>query len=163
MEFLESVSDNPLAYSFIFFIYSILAVVFLPIPVELGLVWGSVNFTVKALILGSGKAVGSILVFYIGVRVEDDIRAWSSRFSWIEKFVRMTGTFVERYGYYALYIILSIPFMVDTLPLYFFSIFNKEGRAMERKRFVLVNFLGGVTRAFLIYLIFHTLGIWAIR
>jgi len=66
---------------------------------------------------------------------------------------------VEKFGYIGLLIILSIPGMVDTIPLYIFSVFNREGKVLEMKWFAVVNFLGGVIRAAFIYLLFYCFGI----
>ncbi len=49
--------------------------------------------------------------------------------------------------------------MVDTIPVYIFSVFNREGKVLELKYFALVNFLGGVTRAFFLYVLFEAFGI----
>jgi len=56
-------------------------------------------------------------------------------------------------------VIMAIPGMVDTIPLYVFSILNKEGKLMTLRGFVVVNILAGITRAALIYLIFYILDI----
>ena len=102
-----------------------------------------------------GKAVGSSLVFKIGMEIEGPIRRWSQRFKFFGKFIELCERFVARFGYYALYILLSIPFMSDTAVLYIFSITNKEGEAMKMKWFAVVNFLAGVTRAiFLVALLY---------
>ncbi|MCJ7607694.1 MAG: hypothetical protein MUO94_07605, partial [Thermoplasmata archaeon] len=63
-------------------------------------------------------------------------------------------------GYPAMFAIMAIPFMVDTIPLYVFSVLNKEGELMTLKWFVLVNFLAGVTRAALVYFLFTAFGMF---
>ncbi len=148
MQFLSAAAGNPALYSILFFIYAVLATIILPIPVEFGLFMSpSIHPALKAIILGAGKSVGALLVFYIGVKVEDDIRKWSQVFPWYKRFVEKMGAFVAKYGYYALFIMLSIPLMLDTVPLYLFTLFNKEGKGMERNKFALVNFFAGVLRA----------------
>lgn len=67
--------------------------------------------------------------------------------------------FVRRYGIVAMYVIMSIPGMVDTIPLYLFSILNEEGTLMKLRDFALANFLAGINRAFLIFAILELLGI----
>jgi hypothetical protein len=57
-----------------------------------------------------------------------------------------------------LYVILSIPLMVDTVPVYLFSLFNQKGQ-MQIRYFALTNFLAGVTRAVIVYVIFLYLGV----
>ncbi len=68
--------------------------------------------------------------------------------------------FVDRFGYVALYLILSIPLMVDTVPLYVFSLYNDttDGDGMARKWFAVVNFMGGCTKAIIIFAVFSQFG-----
>jgi membrane protein YqaA with SNARE-associated domain len=159
MDILFGASNNPLLYSIIFFFYCVAAAVFLPLPVELGLFVGNVHPVIKVLILGAGKAVGSYFVFFIGIKVDQSIKKMSVRFKRYGKFVDKMERFVEKYGYYSLYIILSIPMMIDTVPLYLFSIYNKEENGMNQKGFVIVNFLAGCTRAIIIITILYGFGV----
>ena len=156
MSVLTGVAGDPILYSAIFFVYAVLAAIILPIPVEFGLILSPhTPWYVLAIILGLGKAIGSLLVFRIGMEIEGPVRRWSQRFKFFGKFIDLCGRFVFRFGYYALYVLLSIPFMSDTAVLYIFSIVNKDGEAMELKWFSLVNFLAGVTRAiFLVTLLY---------
>jgi len=160
MNFLNLYSADPFAYGIIFFFYSILATIILPIPVELGLIWNpGTPFIMKALILGAGKAVGSVLVFYIGFRMEGRIRGWAQKWGWFRWFVEKSQALVAKTRYVGLYLLLSIPGMVDTVPVYVFSLFNREGQVLELRYFVLANFLGGITRALILYAMFYGLGI----
>jgi hypothetical protein len=160
IDFLTQLANNPVSYSIIFYIYCILAAIVLPIPVELGLFLGpSVPFILKALILGAGKATGSILVFYIGIKVEGPVRWWSQKFKWVAWLVAKMEILVAKLRYVGLYIILSIPLMVDTIPIYLWSIFNKEGKAMSVGKFALTNLLAGFTRAIIVYAVFLLFGI----
>lgn len=160
MAFLDQIQGDPLIYSVVFFIYAIAAAIVLPIPVEFGLFLSpETPFIAKALILGAGKGIGSILVFYIGVNVEGPIMRFCDRWRWARKFVDACQRFVERFRYVGLYIILSVPLMVDTVPVYLFSIFNRDGKALEVRYFAIVNFLAGVTRAIIVYVFFTFLGI----
>ena len=156
MSVLTGVADDPVLYSVVFFGYAVLAAIILPIPVEFGLILSPhTPWYVLAIVLGAGKAVGSVLVFKIGMEIEGPVRRWSKRIKWFGKFIELCERFVARYGYYALYVLLSIPFMSDTAILYIFSITNKDGEAMQMKWFVVVNFLAGVTRAiFLVTLLY---------
>jgi hypothetical protein len=159
MDFLFQYSADPVLYGVIFFIYGVLAAVILPIPVELGLIWNpGTPFIFKAIILGAGKCVGSILVFYIGAKVEGRIRSWS-RWGWFDWLVRKSEWLVEKLGYLGLLILLSIPGMVDTIPVYLFSVFNREGKVLELRYFAAINFLGGVIRAIFLYLLLNIFGI----
>ena len=157
--FLEQYSADPVAYAVLFYLYCIAATVILPIPVEIGLLLNpGTPFIIKALILGAGKATGSVLVFYIGTRVEVTVRRWQ-RWNWFSWLVEKSELLVEKAGYVGLYILLSIPGMVDTIPIYIFSVFNREGKVLELKYFALVNFLGGITRAFLLFVLLEFFGI----
>ncbi|MGD0817671.1 MAG: hypothetical protein ABR986_04655 [Methanomassiliicoccales archaeon] len=153
---LSGVAGDPILYSVIFFVYAVLAAIILPIPVEFGLILSPhTPWYVLAVVLGAGKAVGSVLVFKIGVEIEGPVRRWSQRFKSFGKFIDLCERFVARFGYYALYLLLSIPFMSDTAVLYIFSIVNKDGEAMKLKWFAVVNFLAGITRAiFLVVLLY---------
>ncbi len=160
MDWLVNGMSNPLTFLLIFFVYCVLAAIILPIPVELGLAgyvtfsslfglslfW---SFTILAVVMGLGKAVGSSFVFQIGVRVEDNVRQWT-RWGWFQKLLEKSTILVERFGYIGLFVIMSIPIMTDTVPLYIFSILNKEGKIFEMKWFVLSNFFAGATRAFIV-------------
>ena len=159
MQVLYDVSSNPFLYSIIFFIYCIAAAVILPLPVEIGLFVGDLHPIIKILILGAGKGVGSYFVFFIGLKVDEKVKKSAERFKRYGKFVNKMENFVGKYGYYALYIILSIPLMVDTVPLYLFSIYNKNVGGMSQGGFVLVNFFAGCTRAILIFVILLGFGV----
>jgi ABC-type maltose transport system permease subunit len=49
--------------------------------------------------------------------------------------------------------------MSDTVPIYIFSVFNKEGKRFNMKYFMLVNFFAGVTRAVILYVLAELFGI----
>jgi membrane protein YqaA with SNARE-associated domain len=159
MQILMDVSGNPFLYSIIFFLYCVAAAVFLPLPVEIGLFVGDVHPIIKILILGAGKATGAYVVFFIGLAVDKTIIKKTKRFKRYGKFVKKMEAFVGKYGYYAMYTILSIPLMIDTVPLYLFSIYNKNEGGMNEKGFVIVNFLAGCTRATLIFVILLAFGV----
>jgi len=159
MEFLSGLSTDPVIYGIVFFIYAVMATVFLPIPVEAGLFFSpETSIFIKGLILGSGKAVGSNIVFTLGDKINNGLTSLMSRSGFTRKFMELMQRFVARTRYYGLYAILSIPLMVDTIPLYLFSLFNQKG-LMSLRYFVLTNFLAGITRATIVYLIFEQLGI----
>ncbi len=156
--------ENPLLYLLVFFLYCFLAAVILPIPVELGLL-GFIPFLLEGhsfmgldifsaffvlgLMMGLGKAVGSWVVFVIGVKIEDNIRVWF-KWKWFQKLTEALSRFCERFGYIAIYIVLSIPIMPDTIPLYIFSLLNKDGEVFEAKWFVFTNFWAGISRAMIV-------------
>lgn len=159
MQVLYDAASNPFLYSTIFFIYCVLAAIILPLPVEIGLFVGNVHPLIKILILGLGKGTGSYFVFFIGLRVDEGVKKWTDKYKGYKSFVERLEAMVGKYGYYALYIILSIPLMVDTIPLYLFSIYNKNVGGMKQKGFVIVNILAGFTRAIIIFTIVMIFGI----
>lgn len=67
----------------------------------------------------------------------------------LQKFVRVTGAL-------GLYVLLSIPLMSDTVPIYFYAIFNEEGKAISKRNFILSNFLAGVNRVAVVLILFLT-------
>jgi len=154
VDFLESLSHDPLLYSIVFYIYSVMATVFLPIPVEIGLFLSpTAPIWLKALVLGLGKATGSVIVFMLGGKLENPLNSLAGRWGWFQSFVGLMHRFVAKTRYFGLYAILSIPLMVDTVPIYLFAIFNQKG-TMDLPRFALTNFAAGVTRALIVYGIF---------
>jgi hypothetical protein len=202
MDYLDANQTDPVTYLLILFIFSVAAAVFLPLPVEIGLIWNpGVFFPVKALVLGLGKGVGAIAVFYIGAVLKKIARLilrlgpmrrirrvmgeaahrlgldrWRvftrltlkrprkseleiPRWGWLRWIASKSEVFVRRFGVLAMYLIMSIPGMVDTVPLYVFSLLNKEGTLMTLRDFAIANFLAGINRAFLIYAIIELLGL----
>jgi len=107
---------------------------------------------VKAVVLGLGKAVGAIAVFYIGFTVNRWLERWMGRHPRWAKVLTVLERFVRRTGWVGLTVLLAIPFMSDTAVNYFYSLLNEEGHAVTRWQFVLANFIGGVARA-MIYLL----------
>lgn len=158
MDFLNQAAGDPVIYTVFLFLYSIAAAVILPIPVEAALFIGTVPIAVKAITLGAGKAVGSALVFYVGFELEGPIRRWSQRWKFFAAFVRFCEQFVAKFGYIGLFILLSIPLMSDTVVLYVFSLFNKEGKELNIKWFIVVNFFAGITRALIVFGAFYLFG-----
>jgi membrane protein YqaA with SNARE-associated domain len=81
------------------FLYAIAAATFSPIPVEILLPFHTeIDLAVKAVVLGLGKAVGAIAVFYVGHKVNPFIERWMGRDPFgarilkvLERFVRPTG------------------------------------------------------------------------
>ncbi len=111
-----------------------------------------------ALTLGIGKAVGAGSIFGIGLKVEGPIRYWCARHPGVGRFVGYVTRFVRVTRWFGLFFLLSIPFFPDTLPIYIYSLFNKQGQLISARIFLLVNFLAGINRAF-IFLALWTFGI----
>ena len=158
---------NPYVFLPLVFLYAIAIAVILPIPIELSLVapildqqWG--YLAEIALALAAGKTVGAFLIFLLGVRVEDNIRWWSEKWRFAKWFVDKADLFVQKTGYLGLYVLLSIPLMSDTIPIYLYSLFNKEGKALERNLFLVANFLAAINRVAILGALF-LIGIDLIR
>lgn len=157
---LQAVYDNPAAYLVLVFLYAVAVAVILPIPIEFALLpplltgrWGYLAGITVA--LAAGKSVGALLIFLLGIRVEGGIRRWSERWRFAAWFVRKAEAFVRKTGYAGLYILLSIPLMSDTIPLYIYSLFNEEGRALDRNMFLIANFLAALNRVALLVVLFR--------
>ena len=143
-------SAGVVAYPFGLFLYAIAAAVVLPIPVELLLLlYPDLNPAFKAIALGLGKAVGAIVVFFVGNKVNPYIERWMDRHPIGKRVLKVLEAFVRRTGWVGLMILLAIPFMSDTAVNYFFSLLNGEGHAISRWHFVLANLIGGIVRAYL--------------
>lgn len=151
-------ANDPFTYSVLLMVFTVLSVIFLPFPVETALFISSLSPLYKAIIVGIGKAVGSAIVLRIGAGIGDIMNSRTMQLGIAKKVVNFCNYLVARFHYFGLYIILSIPFMVDTVPVYIFSIFNEEG-FMEPGAFAVVNFLAGVNRVLIILLIFALFGI----
>jgi len=173
MDYLMNNQADPATYLFIFFLFCIAASIILPIPIEIALIWNpGVFFPVKALVMGLGKGVGAIAVFYIptvvkkivsrmhrlGLKMPRRSESEIPRWGWLRWIAGKSEISVRRFGVLAMYLIMSIPGMLDTVPLYVFSIINKEGTLMTLRDFAIANFLAGINRAFLIYAIIELLG-----
>jgi membrane protein DedA with SNARE-associated domain len=160
IDFLSANEADPATYLLIFFIFCVAAAIVLPIPVEIALVVNpSIFFPIKALVMGLGKAVGATGVFFIGRKIDETVGVYARKWRWYRWLLVKSENLVRRYGYPAMFVIMSIPGMVDTIPLYVFSVLNKEGELMTLKGFVLVNFLAGITRAILIFTLFTAFGV----
>jgi len=75
--------------------------------------------------------------------------------AWCERFVR-------KYGYYGLFIIMSIPLMLDSVTVYLFSLLNPKDdgkKAITRTWFVLINIGAGTVRGIIILLLAYFLSI----
>ena len=158
---------NPYVFLPMVFLYGIAIAVILPIPIELSLVAPIVNqeweyLAAIAVALAAGKTAGAWLIFVFGVRVEDNIRWWSEKWRFARWFVGKADLFVQKTGYLGLYVLLSIPLMSDTIPIYLYSLFNKEGKSLERNLFLLSNFLAALNRV-AIHAILFVIGVDLIR
>ena len=151
ISFLLSAYGNPYVFLPLVFVYAILIALILPIPIELSLIVPIVNhdwgyLASIAVALAAGKTIGAWLIFVLGVRIETSIRWWSEKWRFAKWFVDKADLFVQKTGYLGLYLLLSIPLMSDTIPIYLYSLFNKEGKSLERNLFLGANFFAAVNR-----------------
>ncbi|KYK24352.1 hypothetical protein AYK25_00525 [Thermoplasmatales archaeon SM1-50] len=159
---LNAITD-PITYSIIFFIYVILAAIILPIPVEIGLFNPHITPILLIIILGIGKGIGAFIVFTISKKIRIKMKDITIGKNWkiTKKFIVKSENFVRTYGHYGLYIIMSIPLMVDSITLYLFSLLNpsEEKTVLTSTKFVIINIIAGITRGTLILSIFYFLSI----
>ncbi|MFQ5907400.1 MAG: hypothetical protein ACE5JE_01030 [Thermoplasmata archaeon] len=157
---LEAYTADPVLYLIVLFLYGIATAVFLPFPIELALFVKPENlgiFTI-ALVIGLSKMVGAGLIFLLGLKVEGPIRYYSARYRILGQFVGYVTRFVRFTGWVGLFILLAIPFLPDTLPIYLYSLFNKQGQLIRGWVFLLVNFVGGTLRALIFFFFVAVLG-----
>ena len=160
--FLLDLMTDPFTYGIVFFIYVILAAIILPIPVEIGLFNPYFHPIGLIIILAIGKGIGAFIVFHIGGGLRRTMKKWSIGPSFTKKIIDACETFVKRYGYIGLFIIMSIPLMVDSITLYLFSLLNPKtnGRsAMQGRFFVLINIAAGFVRGSIILGLFYLIDI----
>ncbi|MFQ6106724.1 MAG: hypothetical protein ACE5QF_03950 [Thermoplasmata archaeon] len=161
--FLEEVFTNPILFFPLLFAYSVLVAIILPIPIEIALIWpllqnDIVLYATATLIMAVGKTVGSWAIFFLGIRIEDNIRRWSEKYRLARRFVDAMIRFVRRTRYVGLLLLLSIPLMTDTVPIYIYSLFNEEGEVLHLKLFLGVNFLAAIVRSAIIAVVFVAFG-----
>ncbi|MFQ5909794.1 MAG: hypothetical protein ACE5IJ_03630 [Thermoplasmata archaeon] len=160
---LEGVFTNPLLFFPLLFIYSVLVAVILPIPIEFALIWPLLNGDVllyagATLVMAMGKTVGSWAIFFLGMRAEDNIRRWSEKYRLAKKFVDAMIRFVRKTRHIGLLVLLSIPLMTDTVPIYIYSLFNEEGEILHLNLFLSVNFIAAIIRSVIIAAVFVAFG-----
>jgi len=159
IQVLNDAYNTPWLYMLLAFVYAVLVALILPIPIEIALLlplidgrWG--YLTGIALAIAAGKTVGAWLIFLLGLNLEGSVRKWSERWSLARWFVAKAEKFVGRTGYTGLYLLLSVPMMSDTIPIYVYSVFNEEGKALERNMFLIANFLAAVNRVAILAMAF---------
>lgn len=159
VSFLAEAFGNPVVYLLATFGYSVLVAIVLPTPVELAILLPLLNrnytlFAEAALAVAAGKTLGGWLIFRLGLQIEDNIRFWSGRYAWARRVVEFLTRFVRKTGYVGLYVLLSIPLMSDTVPLYLYSLFNEQGKALAERTFLLSNFLAALNRSAILVLLY---------
>lgn len=163
IDILLNAIGNPIAYSIIFLIYVILAAIILPIPVEIGLFNPYINPIWLIIILGIGKGIGAFIVFNISKTIRKKIKKSTIGENWkiTKKVILKSEIFVKKYGHYGLFIIMSIPLMVDSITLYLFSLLNptEEKTSLTSAKFVIINSSAGAVRGIIVLLIFYYVGV----
>ncbi|MBN2603989.1 MAG: hypothetical protein JXA91_07660 [Candidatus Thermoplasmatota archaeon] len=162
LDILSGFVQDPISYSILFFVYVILAAVILPIPVEIGLFNPFINPVLLIFILSIGKGIGALIVFEIGIKLRSIFKKLVKSPKITKKIIYYCERFVKKYGYFGLFIIMSIPLMIDSASLYLFSVLNsrKNGkRAMARNWFVLINIFAGAVRGGIIIILAYVIGI----
>lgn len=157
--FLQNAYNTPALFLSLVFLYAIAVAIVLPIPIELVLLppllenrWG--YLATIAIVLAIGKTAGAWLIFLLGLNLEGKIRGWSQRFRIANLVVAKAEAFVRKTKYTGLYILLSIPLMSDTIPLYIYSLFNEEGQALRRDMYLIANFLAALNRTALLVVLY---------
>jgi len=143
--------NTPWIYMLLAFGYAILVALILPTPIEIAFLKPLIDQSWTLLVgtslaIAAGKTVGAFLIFVFGLNVEGSVRKWSDRWRFAAWFVKKAEKFVGKTGYTGLYVLLSIPVMSDTIPIYVYSIFNEGGKALERNMFLIANFLAALNR-----------------
>lgn len=154
-------SLDPVVYSFGFFFYVVLSHTVIPTPLEVGLVinmGGPPPMWIRTLIVGAGMMVGASLVFLFGTRLEDRLDDLGRRHRYLGTLLNVLQGFVARTRYLGLFLIMSIPGMIDTVPLYLFALFNRRN-VMKFRFFALTIFFAGIVRATLFYIILLLFGV----
>ena len=165
MQVLLDAMSNPLSYSIIFFIYVVLAAVILPIPVEIGLfnpeLPQPLRWILPILILAVGKGVGAYIVYNIGYRARRKLKKLSMGGDLTTRIVEAAERFVRRYGHIGLFIIMSIPLMIDSVSLYLFSLLNPHDQetSLAERTFVVINIAAGAVRGIIILAIAYWIGV----
>jgi len=157
-DFIEGLKNaDPGTYLASLFFFSFIAAVFLPVPVETIVAFApsGVPIAVVAVVSGLGKGLGAMTVFYLGTAIEKTILNYT-KWGWFRWILNKSEVFVRRFGYPAIYFIMSIPLMTDSVPLYLFSVLNKEGKLLNVWWFTLVNIAAGATRATIVLLLLRS-------
>lgn len=153
---------NPYVFLPILFAYSVGVAVFLPTPVEVALLPFLAEpalFGVAAVTVGAGKAAGSWMVFRFGERMDKILEEKKARHSILRRFTDLVTRFVAKTKYVGLYLLLTLPLMSDTVPIYVYSLFNQGGVLLDARYFMFTNFLAGVNRALIVLIVLVALGI----
>lgn len=138
-------------------VYSFLIAFILPLPSEIVLaapialpIPEVAEGALVILVSGVFKALGSVAAFYIGNESKGPIvrRLEASGIDIVEWSERRVISILHEYGYIGLAMLLTIPFIPDTLSIYAFSVLEKD-----YTRFAAATFAGSVGRLLLVALV----------
>jgi len=135
------------------FLYEVGAAVILPTPSEIPMLGYNYIPIVWIFIFAVlGKIVGAYIVFLIGDRAKETERfqRFLNRYRWARRFFDLSERFVQRYGVFAVFVLLSIPGFPDTASLYLFAIIGNRPVL-----FSIASGLGTAVRMGLVLLGFH--------
>ena len=107
------------------FLYEVAAAVVLPTPSEipvLGYTW--IPVWLIFIFAVAGKTLGSYIVFFLGDRMKSTNRfqRLAARYAWVRRVLEWSERFVRRFGFWAVFLLLSIPGFPDTVSLYLFAL-----------------------------------------
>lgn len=149
-------SSDPLLFGVFFFLYVLLNTLALPLPVEAGLFNPAFHPLFLIGILALGRGVGAFFIFEIGGFIRNKTSSWAVEALHIRKLITFLEGFIQRYGYYALFVLMSIPLMLDSVVLYLFSLLNKRKDskvALSRRWFIIITLAASILRGTIILLI----------
>lgn len=137
------------------FLYEVGAAVVLPTPSEipvLGYSWLPLGWIFVFAV--AGKTLGSYLVFFLGDRVKSTGRfqRLARRYAWIRWVLEWSERFVRRFGFWAVFVLLSVPGFPDTVSLYLFALVGNRPVL-----FALASGLGTAVRMVLVLFVLHGL------
>ncbi len=132
------------------FFYSLATSIFLPTPFEvlLGNAVDNLGVFWTVLVAALAKTGGSWVVLMMGAKANAGLQQILERYDTMNRIFDALERFAQKFGYSAVFILFSIPFMSDTAPLFILSVLN-----MRKSLFLAVTFAAIVTRSLLfIYL-----------
>jgi hypothetical protein len=154
--FIVDSSSNPFLFGLFFFLYVIINTLALPLPVELGLFNPYIHPLLLIGILALGRGAGAFFIFEIGGFIRKKASAWTLNVYRLRRVIDGLERFIQRYGYYALFLLMSIPLMLDSVVLYLFSFLNKKKNAraaLTRRWFIGITMAASILRGIIILLI----------
>ncbi len=125
-------------------VYSIATSTFLPTPFELELLraYNRLGPVTTILVAAGSKTIGAWAILLAGDRANDGIQALLARNSFTKMLFDRIMAFMQRFGYFAVFVMFAIPFMSDTLPLVLLAVMK-----MRKGLFLAVTFVAIAIRS----------------